>query len=131
MKRLLLSLMMLVMITPSLACAMPICADGKEAARIEQKPCAEHHSDSQKDESKGKVRLLIDCTGVDLQVADSQADLKAPNTQPDVSVYTLTDETLLSQHDYIISKIRGPPPDQPSLSETHPSIILTTQRFRI
>lgn len=122
---------MLVMLTPSLACAMPICADGKQAAKIEQQPCAEHHSGSQKDESKEKVRLLIDCMGVDLQVTDSQADLKTPDTHQDVIVYALIDDVLLSQPDYTGSRIRGPPPDWHSRSETHPSIILMTQRFRI
>jgi len=122
---------MLVMITPSLACAMPICADGKQAAITEQKPCAEHHSGSQKDKSNGKVRLLIDCMGVDLQVTDSQADLKTPDTHPDVIVYVLADEALLSQPDFTGSKIRGPPTDWLVRSQTHPPIILTTQRFRI
>lgn len=127
----LLSFMMLVMLTPSLACAMPVCADGRQDIKTAQKPCAEHHSDPQKDESKGKVRLLIDCMGVNLQVADSNTDFKKPDTQSDVIVYMLVNETLLSQPDYIVSKIRGPPPDWLSRPETHPPIILTTQRFRI
>lgn len=122
---------MLVMLTPSLACAMPICAEGKQAVKTEQPPCAEHHSGSRKDESGGKVKLLIDCMGVDLQTADSHTDLKKPDIRNDNIVYALADEILLSQADYIVSKIRGPPPDRISYAETHPSIILTTNRFRI
>lgn len=123
--------MMLVMLTPSLACAMPVCTDSKQAVKTEQNPCAGHHSNSQKDESKGKVRLLIDCMGVNLQAADSNTDFKKPDTQSDIIVYVLANETLLSQPDYSVSKIRGPPPDWPSISQTHPSILLTAQRFRV
>lgn len=131
MRKILLSFLMLVMLTPSLACAMPTCADGEQTAKIEHKPCAEHHSGSQKDGSKDKVRLLIDCMGVDLQVTDSQADLKTPDIHHDVIIYTLIDDVLLSQPDYTGSRIRGPPPDWYAQSQTHPPIILTTQRFRI
>ena len=121
---------MLVMLTPSLACAMLVCADSKQAVKTEQPPCAGHHSGSRKAESSGKIMLLIDCMGMDLQVADSNADFKKPDTQGDVIVYALANETLLSQPDYIVSKIRGPPPDWPSISQTQPSILLTAQRFR-
>lgn len=123
---------MLIMLTPSLACAMPICADSKKkTTQNEHTPCAEHHSSPETDKSSNKVDLLIDCMGVDLQTADSHADLKQPDFKSDVIVYATADDIFLSPPDYIGSKIRGPPPDWLARSQTHPPLILTTHRFRI
>lgn len=125
---------MLVMLTPSLACAMPICADSPKTPQPGHSPCVEHYAspeDTQKSgDSSDKVNLLIDCMGVDLQTADDQADIKKYDVT-DIVAYVSADESLASQPDFINSKIRGPPPDWLARSETHPPIILTTQRFRI
>lgn len=133
MKKFLLSFLMLVMLTPSLACAMPVCADPVKAAAAEQ-PCADHmdHHEGKEQKSSGKVALMKDCTGVELQVADNAPSLQKPDLHKDfsfnlpadvqtVSVWTLSDTT----------GIRGPPPDWPAYSQVQPSILLTTQRLRI
>lgn len=133
MRKFLLSFLMLIMLTPSLACAMPICADPVEAAATEQ-PCAGHtsHGESKKEDQSGKVMLLKDCMGLELQVADSAASIQKPDLVKaipfilaadiqTVPFWTVSDNT----------GIRGPPPDWPGHSQTRPSILLTTQRLRI
>lgn len=128
--------MMLVMLAPSLACAMPVCADEAQAAATEQ-PCAEHHAGhdtgSGKDSSsppKG-INFLIDCMGVDLQTADS-ASVQKPDIQagPVFAAVINTDVPVIPAPAQS-SEIRGPPPDWPDFLQTQPSILLTTQRFRI
>lgn len=132
MKRLLIAILMLVMLTPSLACAMPICADEAQAAAVEQ-PCAGHngHHDSGKKEPVKKVNLLKDCMGVDLQVADDDASVKVPDLKKDIpfDIGFVTYPTKIWTAAAAI-EIRGPP-DWPDPSQTQPSLILTTQRFRI
>lgn len=136
MRKILLSFLMLVMLTPSLACAMPVCTEPAQAAKpmnMPDMPChgMDHHSD--KKEKKSSSGMLIkDCVGLELQVADNGPVIHKPdvsknapailalNIEP-VSVWTLAETT----------EIRGPPPDWPSHFQTQPSIILTTQRLRI
>jgi hypothetical protein len=134
MKQFLLSFLMIVMFTPSLACAMPICADEAQAVKAEI-PCADHasgHHGDQKTTSESKAGgLMADCMGVDFQKADT-ANLDKPDFKGSPVIHALADETssdLLLYTD--ASTIRGPPPDWPTLSRTQPSILLTTQRFRI
>ncbi|MCM2344118.1 MAG: hypothetical protein NDJ24_06110 [Alphaproteobacteria bacterium] len=129
-RRFLLNLLMLVMLTPSLACAMPTCADEKQTTRSQQTPCAEHRPDSKSDKANDQIKLLIDCMGVDLQVAYS-VDGYSPDLKNAPLVYAVVDQALFSQVDYTSANIRGPPPDWHYRSGTNPPIILTTQRFRI
>lgn len=136
MKKSLAVIMMLIMLTPSLACAMPVCADKAQAAATEQ-PCAEHHAGhdtgSGKDSSSSPkgINFLIDCMGVDLQTADS-ASVQKPDIQagPVFAAVINTDVPVIPAP-VQSSEIRGPPPDWPALSQAQPSILLTTQRFRI
>ena len=132
MKKFLAVIMMLVMLTPSLACAMPVCADEAHAAATEQ-PCAEHHPGHETSDkrSTGKVNLLLDCMGIDLQKADT-ASLDKPDLKTDPVVYALAADIGTSPPAHADSgTIRGPPPDWPALSQTQSSLLLTTQRFRI
>jgi len=127
---------MLIMLTPSLACAMPVCAEPAQAAKpmaMSEIPChgMEHHGDKKEKKSSSGM-LMKDCMGLELQTADNGPVIQKPdisknapvilalNVQP-VSVWTLGN----------VTSIRGPPPDWPSHSQTKPSIILTTQRLRI
>ncbi|MGB4107834.1 MAG: hypothetical protein WBK55_08570 [Alphaproteobacteria bacterium] len=132
MRQLLLGFLMLMMLMPSLACAMPMCTDEAQATKAER-PCADHtsHHGDKKSGQSGKVSLLVDCMGVDLQKADVTS-LEKPDLKFSFVVYALADETV---SDFIThtdaGTIRGPPPDWPALSRTQPSILLTTQRFRI
>lgn len=137
MRKFLLSFLMLIMLTPSLACAMPVCAEPAQAAKpmamSDMPPChgMEHHGDKKEKKSSSGM-LMKDCMGLELQVADNGPVIHKPDVTKDlpivmafnvepVHVWTVGD----------ISGIRGPPPDWPSHFQTQPSIILTTQRLRI
>lgn len=75
--------------------------------------------------------MLLDCMGVDMQKADT-ASIDKPDLKKDFVVYALADDTPVIQVSHTDEgTIRGPPSDWPSLHETQPSLILTTQRFRI
>ncbi len=131
MKKLLIALMMLVMLTPSLACAMPICG-GHVAAKTATMPCADHadHGDNQKSDASQKLKLLKDCMGVDLQVADS-VSIDKPDIHSPVFAFLPSDSLPVTGPDGKTDAIRGPPPDWPVAHSTQPSLILSTQRFRI
>lgn len=132
MKQFLLSFLMVVMLTPSLVCAMPVCMDEALAAKAKM-PCADHapHDSDKKENKSNKLTLMSDCAGVDMQKADTSSWDKTDFKSSPV-IYALADETA---SDFIVHRdvgtIRGPPPDWPALSRTQPSILLTTQRFRI
>jgi hypothetical protein len=132
MKQLLLGFLMLVMLTPSLVCAMPMCTDEALAAKAEV-PCADHvdhHGDKNEGQSN-KPTFMSDCAGVDMQKADLTS-LEKPDLKSNSLVYVLTDASVLNNLSHTdVGSIRGPPPDWPALSQTHPSILLTTQRLRI
>ena len=132
MRKFLFSFLILLMLTPSLACAMPSCVKGAKAEMSSSQPCAEHHPghESGKKET-GKVNLLLDCMGVDMQKADT-ASIDKPDLKKDFVVYALANDAPVIQVLHTDEgTIRGPPPDWPNLHETQPSLILTTQRFRI
>lgn len=130
MRKFLAAILMLVMLTPSLACAMPICADVAQAS-VEQ-PCDGHtgHQDIGKKEPASKVSLMKDCMGVDLQVADDGASIKAPDFKQDIPFDIGFIAHPVTSPSIAIIGNRGPPPRWPEYSRTRPSIILTTLRFR-
>lgn len=119
MKRAILAFLTLLILMPGLVCAMPSCQDG-----IGKSPCP-HHT------AKGAAvpMLMQDCTKADLQ--------KSPDIgvkKPDLlnQIFTVAAATI-AVDDFSVAAVRsihGPPPDWPTLSQTKPSIILTTQRFR-
>ena len=131
MRKLLGLIMMLVMLTPSLACAMPVCADGTHAAATAP-PCAEHASQQSKEnDDAGGINLLKDCMGVDLQAAGS-VFVKKPALQTDLLFTAIAGQPSFPARELVEAVgLRGPPPDWPDVSRLQPSVILTTQRFRI
>lgn len=128
--------MMLVMLMPSLACAMPACSEsGQRQAQETKLPChgnsAQDHHEKKKSHT-GEARLLKDCAGVDLQTADDSGlkiiGFKKSAASVDMAALT----PVFSAQVYARTMaIRGPPPDWPALSEAKPSILFTTQRFRV
>lgn len=75
--------------------------------------------------------LMIDCMGVDMQKADT-ASIDKPDLKKEIVVYGLAYTQPIIQNLHAeAGDIRGPPPDWPDIHETQPSLILTTQRFRI
>lgn len=125
MRRFIYSLLMVLMLTPSLACAMQICAVEAGA----HSPCGhEHDADQHSMHHKDKVRFAADCMGVDLQKVDYSTI-----NQPDLSKllsFALVPETVVLADRIAFSTvkpIRGPP----EFALADPPVILTTQRFRI
>lgn len=131
-KNIFLSLMVLLMITPSLACAMPVCMNEIKENGVVTKPCSDHNDASEtKEGSVGSVKFMLDCMGVDLQKADAVSFEKA-NIQLDPIHHPFINNAVLSQNIFESGAIiRGPPPDRGEYKQTYQSIILTTQRLRI
>ncbi len=131
MRNILLGFLMVLMLTPSMACAMPSCA-GERQADAARLPCAGHHANHEhQGKHTGKVKLLSDCTGVDMKTTDTTGIDKLVLME-DFSAYTPMADIPVSHVTHMDSKeIRGPPPDWPGLYKIQPSLILTTQRFRI
>ncbi len=132
MRNLVLGLLTLLMLTPSLACAMPTCADDKQQVETKNQPCADRHSEHGKNnKDSSTVNFVVDCMGVDMQLADT-ASLDKPDFTTDVVIYAFAADVVNNQLIQTeAGTIRGPPPDLLSRYETQPSIILTTQRYRI
>lgn len=122
---------MFLMLMPSLACAMPLCAGGKQAETMHQ-PCANHQTGHHKGKKEtGKINLLVNCMGVDMQQAD-MTRISKPDLKTDFVVYVPVTDIVSHQIAHTgAGSIRAPPPDWPDLYETQPSLILTTQRLRI
>lgn len=134
MRQIILTLLMFVMLMPSLACAMPACVESAGKTTQEaQAPCVEHHAaaapDAQEDK---KVKFLLDCMGVDLQKEDASR-IDKPALKADKVGYGVGDlvpAALLPLG--LVSVIRGPPPPEwVALSQTYPPLFLTTLRIRI
>ena len=123
------------MLMPSLACAMPVCAEPAKVATTPKTPCGGHNMDHQGDKQEkksGSGMLMKDCMGLELQVADNGPVIHKPDISKDISVILALDIQPVSVWALgNTSGIRGPPPDWPALSQTQPSILLTTQRLRI
>jgi hypothetical protein len=133
MKRFLISFLALLMLTPSLACAMSTCGNGD--AQVEastEQPCAGHHLGSgQENKNTPKVNLLLDCMGVDMQKADT-ASIDNPNLKKELVAYDIATGINASLFVHTnIRPIRAPPPEWSTPLQAASLIILTTQRFRI
>lgn len=121
MRKTLLGFMMLLMLTPILVCAMAFCPMQAQAA--EGEPC------HQSDDNQG-LMLSLDCMGVDLFQQDISNDIQ-PDQSVDSVVFAWAD--LVAEYNFQpdnINSIRGPP-DRTIDPQSQPSLILTTQRFRI
>ena len=125
MRKFLTSFLILVVFAAAMICGCPPVAQAFSPAS--------HHSDSGSDHHHGKdTTVAPDCAGTDMQlpqqVGVSKPDLKHglhfDYAQTDVQ--PIWSPVLASNND-----IRGPPPDWPDLSQTHPSILLITQRLLI
>jgi hypothetical protein len=134
MRKYLLGFLMLVMLTPGLACGPFMGMDKAQAAQpmqgMEDCPGMGNMDGAQKTSKDESPMFFKDCLHVDLQSADHHADLKKPDTGKTffIAWVDIVSSYVFTPSDF--HAIRGPPPDWPDLSETQPSILLTTQRFR-
>ena len=136
MRRLLVHLLMFVMLTPGLVCG-PFMGTGKaHAATGQMKSMPGCHGMAMNDDTGGKslsghdgTMLFKDCAKIDLYGAD-HAVLKKPDTGKVlfVSLAGVAPVYVFTPADFHAQ--RGPPPDWHDLSQTRPSILLITQRFR-
>jgi len=127
MRRLFTTFLTFLVLLPSLACAMPVCSMSQPVDS--QMPCHDQMNSDQID--LAKLMTLQDCMGVDFQVAESGPNLglndKSKNTFDQVAVIVDTNNwSILASK----SPPRAPPLKRISL-QFEPSIILSTQRFRI
>ena len=127
MRRLFTTFLTFLVLLPSLACAMPVCSMSQPVDS--QMPCHDQMDSDQID--LDKLMILQDCMGVDFQVAESGPNLglndKSKNTFDQVAVIVDTNNwSILASK----SPPRAPPLKLISL-QFEPSIILSTQRFRI
>lgn len=136
MRKFFIHLLMLLMLTPGLVCG-PFMAAGKGQAAVMQMPdMPDCHGmamvkdvDSKKSPDEHGTMLFKDCAKVDLFSADHTV-LKKPDMG---KMFFIAWADMPSQPYFTPANfhaIRGPPPDWPDISQTKPSIILTTQRFR-
>jgi hypothetical protein len=129
MKKVLLSFLMLLMLTPGLACAMPSCVHHEEEIQASaDKPC--HDEAGHHDKHHGPI-TNADCAKTDLQSVGDQVIKKPELTSqifiPAILQGAVPEPIQLADN----SKIRGPPPEWTRLSHTSPSTLLITQRVRL
>ncbi|MBI3441765.1 MAG: hypothetical protein HY052_08220 [Proteobacteria bacterium] len=116
------------MIVAMLASTM-VCGCWHEAAAASH---SHHHSGDEHHHDAHDTGFKQDCSGTDLQLPQ-QVSVNAHNLKNSLHLdHVLADQQLAWTPVLASSSsIRGPPPNWPGLSQTHPSILLTTQRFLI
>lgn len=130
MKKFLLGFLMFMMLTPGLACG-PFMGMGRaQAAPMTDMPDCKGMDMDSSEKSGGDRVFFKDCSKTDLFSADL-ASLQKPDIDGKVFFTVLAEAAPV----YIFNpadtrSIRGPPPGWPDVSQTQPSILLTTQRFR-
>lgn len=135
MKQFLNSLFILLMLTPGLACGPFMAATKALAAQptamADMPDCKGMGMDGPKKQSGDEHTFFKDCSKTDLFSAD-HAGLQSPDLDGKVIFTAWTD--IVPMHVFSpasVHSIRGPPPDWPDISQTRPSILLTTQRLRV
>lgn len=133
MKKLFFAFLMLLMVTPGLACG-PFLGIGKaQAAQVsmpDMPDCKGMGMEGSKKTPDSEHVFFKDCSKVDLFGAD-HASLEKPDLGG--KVFFIAWAATTPEYNFTpaaANAIRGPPPDWPDVSQTQPSILLTTQRFR-
>ena len=122
MKNLTLGILMLIMLTPSLACAMAFCPM--------QKTEASEMSCHESNDNGNILMLALDCMGVDLFQKDVSNDINPDQSTEKIDLVWIDLQNQTSAQLRSAHEIRGPP-ERLDIAQTRPSIILTTQRLRI
>lgn len=132
MKEFLVHLLILIMLTPGLACGPFMGKDRAQAAQTMQsmEDCHGIGMASQKQPPDSGHMFFKDCSKTDLFNA-SHVVLEQPNLDSNdffIAWTNIVPAYIFSPANF--QAIRGPPPEWPDLSQALPSILLTTQRFR-
>lgn len=102
MRSILLGFLMLVMLTPSLACAAFVHADSQKQVKSEQHiPCHGEKSDTDEDLP---LMTFKDCSGVDLAQADYNPAAKKPDVQTDKVFFAWAD--IVPTHGFSLYPVR-------------------------
>ncbi|MBI4031894.1 MAG: hypothetical protein HY370_09475 [Proteobacteria bacterium] len=128
MRKFLLSLMMLVMLTPGMACGMAFCAHEAQAAAGDgnEMPCHDAGGKS----GAGGVMLQNDCAKADLSTADDAAQVGKPDLS--AGFHIAWADAPVEPHGILKSSsavIRGPPLFN-AAAASWPPVFLTTLRIR-
>ncbi|HVY13128.1 MAG TPA: hypothetical protein VHB73_06155 [Alphaproteobacteria bacterium] len=129
MKKALLILCAFLMLTPGLACAMPMCQPSASHAPSVTEHCDHNHAGGQ--HSHGPM-LNGECAKVDLQVSTDHPTVKAPSFSSIVFYDTALNDGL--EQGFRLARfkaIRGPPPDWPGLATLSQNTFRATARIRI
>lgn len=149
MRKLILSFLALLMMTPSLVCFMAVCvmpqqahADSAVSSGSHEEPGSHksgvppcHESGTDTMPVSGSIMLVQDCMGVDFSAADLAGEtlLKTANMDhsiPYPAFYSDVDAMSMMKHSSRL--IRGPPRDAAALiSSVSLPVYMATQRFRI
>lgn len=118
--------MVLVMLTPGLACGGMMCANEEQAAR--KMPCHEMQDDGK---TKG-VMFFKDCAGIDLAQTDHGGVVKKSDVQIDKIVFAWANITVAYDFAFVdVHQIRGPPPPDRNTILSSLPLYLSTQRLRV
>lgn len=129
MKKFLLSLLILVMFTPSLACAQFMQMQKPHmamAGMAEDMPCCP--KSAQKSDMGGM--LFKDCAKIDLQHTSDAPLLKKVDIVK-ASPYILPQDVMVQNYGLMQAHLIRGLPDPPEIFRTYPPIFLATQRLRI
>lgn len=129
MKKVLLSLLILVMFTPSLACAQFMQVKKPHmamAGMAKDMPCCP--KSAQKSDMGGM--LFKDCAKIDLQHTTDAPLLKKVEIVK-IPPYILPQDVTAHSFGVLQARLIRGPPDPPEIFRSYPPIFLTTQRLRI
>lgn len=136
MKKFIYHALILLMLTPGLACGQFMCMKKAQAAEpqthkiasSQEMPCHKTTADAQSDDSANPM-FMKDCSKSDLFKSDTQANVKKPDIGK-TFVFAMADAPVLPPVSVSGGyAIRGPPPDWPDVTQTDTPIILKTLRF--
>lgn len=131
MKKFLLSLLVLVMFTPSLSCAQFMHEQKPQmamAGMAKDMPCCP--KPDQKKSDCPDTMLFKDCAGIDLQHVTDLPLLKKVDVVK-ISPYILPQDVMAQSYGLMQAHLIRGPPDPPEIFRSYPPIFLTTQRLRI
>lgn len=126
-------ILIVLIVTPSLVCAMPCSKNDLDSQNAVEQTCLDHKPEptQQNRVVTGEIMLLIDCMNLDLQQTQSNIQIEKPDNNTFLSIAWFFYDDLLYRLNYVEAlKIRRPPSWIYDI-RLSPPLILTTQRFRI
>lgn len=130
MQKLIVNALCVLMLIPSLVCAMPVCLDtAPETRSSDNSHCADAGKNAAAETNS--VMLLVDCTGIDLQQSPAPFSLSDPVFSPDLSdAVNLAMGPAPALGHFRFHPIRGSP-GLPSSTQVQDPVYLTTERLRL